>query len=279
MPLSNGSIKYAGPKIVVYGGTKNIYDKMVRSAKSLILHTDVDHVYFMIEDDEFDYPEKLPDNFTCINVSDQQYFPKFGANYNTRSTYMSLMRMALYDMMPEYDRVLWMDDDTYVLRDISELFEVPLEDKYYAAMCEEENCYSEMIQISRDRGNWVTRSYPKLIDYSYFNDGVAVLNLKKLRDGMGETLIEALNEYRMGCADQDAFNEYCHESIYLISSEYNAAWFTKPVVHPKIYHYSGLSERSETKLFEERYNKLTFEEIVNWRKARKEYIKNARAKK
>lgn len=267
---------YTGPKVVVYGGTKNIYDKMARSAKSLLCHTDVDRIIFMIEDDEFDYPEKLPDIFTCINVSDQQYFPKFGANYNTRSTYMSLMRMALYDMLPEYDRVLWLDDDTYILRDISELFDVPLEDKYYAAMCDEIECYAEMIQITRTRGNWTTRTYPKVVEYSYFNDGVAVLNLKKLRDGMGDTLVDALNEFRMGCADQDAFNEYCHESIYRLPSEYNFAHFTKVVDHPKIYHYSGLSERSETKLFEERYNNLTFEEIVNWRKARKEYLENVR---
>ena len=32
-------------------------------------------------------------------------------------------------------------------------------------------------------------------------------------------------------------------------------------------------------MFEERYNNLTFEEIVNWRKARKEYIANVRNKK
>lgn len=277
--MANDNYKYNGPKIVVYGGTKNIYEKMARSAKSLILHTDVDKVIFMIEDDEFDYPEKLPDNFVCINVSGQQYFPKFGANYNTRSTYMSMMRMALYDMLPEYDRVLWLDDDTYVLRDISELFNVPLEDKYYAAMCEEVECYAEMIQITRMKGNWVTRTYPKLVNYSYFNDGVAVLNLKKLRDGMGDTLVDALNEYNMGCADQDVFNEYCHDSIYLLPTEYNFAHFTVPVEHPKIYHYSGLAERPETKMLENRYDNLTFEEIVNWRKARKEYINNARVKK
>lgn len=277
--MANDNHKYTGPKIVVYGGTRNIYDKMARSAKSLIMHTDVDRVIFMIEDDEFDYPEKLPENFACINVSNQQYFPSFGPNYNTRSTYMSMMRMALYDMLPEYDRVLWLDDDTYILRDISELFDVPLEDKYYAAMCDEIECYAEMIQITRTKGNWTTRTYPKVVEYSYFNDGVAVLNLKKLRDGMGDTLIEALNEFRMGCADQDAFNEYCHESIYRLPSEYNAAHFTKVVDHPKIYHYSGLAERSETKLFENRYNNLTFEEIVNWRKARKEYMNNVRIQK
>lgn len=277
--MNNDSHKYRGPKVVVYGGTRNIYDKMARSAKSLIAHTDVDRVIFMIEDDEFDYKEKLPDIFTCINVSNQQYFPSFGPNYNTRSTYMSMMRMALYDMLPEYDRVLWLDDDTYILRDISELFYVPLEDKYYAAMCDEVECYAETIQITRMKGNWTTRTYPKVVEYSYFNDGVAVLNLKKLRDGMGDTLIEALNEFRMGCADQDAFNEYCHDSIYRLPSEYNFTHFTKVVDHPKIYHYSGLVERGETKMFEERYNNLTFEEIVNWRKARKEYMSNVRTKK
>lgn len=46
-------------KVVVYAGTRNVYHNMVVAAKSLLNHTQMDRVWFLIEDDEF--PEELPD--------------------------------------------------------------------------------------------------------------------------------------------------------------------------------------------------------------------------
>lgn len=271
-----GHEPYTGPKIVVYAGTRNIYDKMARAAKSLIYHTDVDKVYFLIEDDKFDYKEELPKNFVCMNVSDQQFFPPFGANYNSRWTYMAYMKLGLHELLPQYDRVLWLDDDTYVISDISEIFDAPLKNEYYYALCEEVESYLQYTQLLRKQGKFLSRTTLNRIEWPYYNIGVALLNLKMLRDGMGDRLIDVLNEYEQGCPEQDIINEYCADHIYRIPSEYNAAYFTKTPKHMKIYHYSGLDNDELTLRLNQRYTDLTFDQIYSWRQARKEYLNNVR---
>jgi hypothetical protein len=42
-------------KVAVYAGTRNIYKDMLPSVKSLLIHSDVDKIYFLIEDDIFPY--------------------------------------------------------------------------------------------------------------------------------------------------------------------------------------------------------------------------------
>ena len=59
-------------KVVVYAGTRNVYDPMYVSLKSLLINNKIDRVYLLIEDDEFPYP--IPKNVYPVNVSEQNYF-------------------------------------------------------------------------------------------------------------------------------------------------------------------------------------------------------------
>lgn len=54
-------------RAAIYSGTRNIYEKMLPSMKSLLMHSNVEKIYFLIEDDEFPY--ELPPEVECINVS------------------------------------------------------------------------------------------------------------------------------------------------------------------------------------------------------------------
>ena len=56
-------------KAAVYAGTRNVYNRMLSPAKSLLMHSNVDKIYFLIEDDDFPYD--LPKEIECINVSNQ----------------------------------------------------------------------------------------------------------------------------------------------------------------------------------------------------------------
>ena len=66
-------------KAAVYAGTRNIYNRMLAPAKSLLIHSDVDKIYFLIEDDTFPYD--LPKEIECINVSEQPWFKNDGPNF------------------------------------------------------------------------------------------------------------------------------------------------------------------------------------------------------
>ena len=88
-------------------------------------NSDVDRIYLLIEDDVF--PFKLPPKVETINVSDQPYFKHDGPNYKNGWTYMVLMRAALHRVFPKISRILSLDVDTIVAKDISELWDLPID--------------------------------------------------------------------------------------------------------------------------------------------------------
>ena len=119
-------------KAAVYVGTRNVYGDIIPSLKSLLINSDVDKVYLLIEDDEFPY--ELPDCVETINVSGQPYFRHDGPNYSTIPwTWMTMMRAALWDLFPDLDVILSLDNDTIIDKDISELWDLPIADYYFSA--------------------------------------------------------------------------------------------------------------------------------------------------
>ena len=211
------------PRVAVYCGTYNTYANMVASAKSLLWHTKMDKVYFLIEDDTFPY--ELPsDIIECINVKDQKFFPETGPNYANPWSYMCMMRAAFTKLIP-YDKILSFDIDIVVQEDIGCLWDIDLTDYYLAGVIEPQRQKSSQDPI-------------------YINFGVVMMNLAKLRnDGMDDQIIEALNTQKFGCPEQDAFNKFCAWHIYKLPNDYNATIYshiTGEAEHERIIHYAGI---------------------------------------
>ena len=225
-------------KAVVYCGTRNLYSDMVTAAKSLLIHSDVERVYFLIEDDDFPHP--LPSCILTINVAGQTWFTPGGPNYWRKWTWMVLMRMALPKILDE-DIVLSLDVDTIVEKDISALWDIDLAGYYVAAAREP------------------LKSHDKL----YVNCGVALFNLKLLREsGACDAMIEALNTREFTFAEQDAVAELWQGKIKTISAEYNNCDFTEYVAEERarIRHYAfNQSWRSLPEV--RRYQMIPWEEI------------------
>lgn len=203
-------------KAAVYCGTRNLYSDMVTAAKSLKLNSDVEKIYFLIEDDIFPLP--LPDYIECVNVGNQQIFNHTGPNYHNGWTYMVLMRAALHKVFPELDRILSLDVDTVVTGDISELWDIDVTDYYFAGVKEPMKSGASL----------------------YINAGVMIVNLKKLRDGKGNEIVNALNTQRFPYNEQDCINQLCKGKILEISSDYNANNYTIPTRTPKIVHFAAI---------------------------------------
>ena len=231
-------------KAAVYTGTKNLYKAMVPAVKSLICNSDVDKIYLLIEDDEFPYD--VPKDIVEIrNVSGQTYFKSDGPNMNSRFTYMAMVRAALAKEFPELDRILSLDVDTLVVDDISDLWNLDIDD-YYLSSCEEP-------KSTINHGYW------------YSNIGVALYNLEKLRDGKCDEVIEALNTKTYRYLEQDAFNELCPDKILPLSNRYNSNPFCGIHDHPCIVHYAGkkywLNERTYLK-----WADVPWDDVLNYRK-------------
>ena len=206
-------------KAAVYSGTRNLYRQMLIAAKSLLIHSNVEKIYFLIEDDEFPY--QLPKEIECRNISNQAYFHSDGPNFKNVCTYMVLIRAAYTKIFPDLDRILTIDVDTVVNENISELWELDLTDYYIAAVKEKD----------------LSKQYNR----PYINMGVAMLNLDKIRqDKKDEELIDNLNTYFYRYSEQDCFNEVLKDGILTLPSDYNSCIQAEIPQHEKITHYAGI---------------------------------------
>ena len=200
-------------RVAVYAGTRNLYEVMKTAVNSLLANTRMDRVYLLIEDDHFPY--QMPDNVKAFNISNQKFFQADGANFKSKWTYMAMIRVAFSKMFPREKRALWLDCDTIVDADISELFEMDMTGRYFAGV----------------------REFRK---GEYINTGVLVMNLEEIRrDGIDDKLISLLNRKKLELPDQDAINQVAHQRILYLDSGYNVCPFTEPPEKLKIYHYAA----------------------------------------
>ena len=207
-------------RVVVYAGTRNLYEQMYVCLKSLLANTMVYRVYLLIEDDEFPY--QLPDNVCVANVSKQEFFLPGSPNYSSPWSYMAMLRCVMSFILKDESRVLWLDCDTIVNEDIGDLFDIDMEGYYYAGVVEP--------QKSKDI-------------FRYINSGVLLCNLDLLRESQKEVeLAWFLNHYKFHWADQEVINLLCQGHIRTIDSEYNQNAFTVPCVRPRIIHYAAVKD-------------------------------------
>ena len=204
-------------RTVVYAGTRTVYSSMVTAAKSLLSHTQVDRVWFLIEDDDF--PEQLPDVIRCMNVIGQTWFYADGPNYSSHWTYMAMMRLVLPELLPDVDRVLYLDCDTLVLQDIGELFDMDLHGRLMGAVSEP------------------LKSRPWC---PYYNAGVLLMDLAMLRDSHKQAeMVRMINAMKFSFPDQDVLNACCLNQIFTLNPTYNSNRWTMNVQNPHIVHFAA----------------------------------------
>lgn len=226
-------------KAAAYCGTRNLYEDMITAAKSLLINSDVDKIYFLIEDDEFPY--YLPDCIETINVSGQQYFKEDCPNYKSKWTYMVLIRVVLTKFLPQdLDKVLSIDVDTIVDKDVSDLWDIPLDGYWFAAAKEPKKSTNSFL---------------------YINNGVTMQNLKKLReDKKDDDLVSELHKKKWPCTEQDVINGFAQKGIKKIPSDYNVCNYTEPCTSAKIIHFAAVERWNHLPLVQ-KYKAIPWSEI------------------
>ena len=219
-------------RAAVYCGTRNIYQDMIPSMKSLLKYSNVEKIYFLIEDDQFSY--ELPPEVECINVSNQTWFDPEGPNFVSNWSYMILLRAALTKLFPKLDKILSLDCDTLVQNNISELWDLPLDDYYFAAVKEPEKSTAE---------------------FSYINAGVMMFNLKKIReDHLDDKYIYDLNNCFRYYPEQECFSALSQGKILELPSKYNLSCVSGTSVDEKIIHFAAYKKWTTLKIIQEYRN-------------------------
>ena len=204
-------------KTVVYLATKNLYSSASVCINSLQKNGNADEIFILTEGGF------KKDGVTEIDVSGQTYFSLDGENANTRWTWMCLMKTAMTEIFPDKGKVLILDCDTIVEKDISPMWEFDID--YYGA-CR---------QYDDGRNGMFTQNY-------YFNAGVLMCNLKKLRDGTEAEIRRRLNGRKYTYPEQDCINEVCRDHITTLPSRFNYCPFTLPDGEIAIRHFAACKE-------------------------------------
>lgn len=226
-------------KVAAYSGTRNLYYGMVAAYKSLLMHSDVDLVYLLIEDDSF--PFEKPDCVKTVNISGQKGYWQNSPNGENGFTYAAMVRATYAHMFPWLSKILSLDCDVIVEQDISELWNLNLNGYYFSATPEPNK----------------TQSTGSI----YTNIGVCLYNLDALRDGKADEVIYALKTKQYRFLEQDAMNEYCRGKILPMDGDYNATIFTEHSVHPKITHFAGYSNWFSNELVR-KYQNVPLKEVM-----------------
>ena len=136
-------------------------------------------------------------------------------SYITRATYY---RLLLPSILNKYNKILYLDGDIIVRKDLWNLYSTDIKDNYIGAV---KDIWHQM---------YGGRDYAHKLGIKnlnqYINAGILVMNLQKIReDNMKKKFndfIPTLESRRLYLNDQDVLNATCYDKIKFISPEYNA---------------------------------------------------------
>jgi len=145
-------------------------------------------------------------------------------------TVASCYRLLLPRLLPDYDKVMYIDCDVVVRNNLADLFrKTELGDNYLAGVFEATLDF----QIARTEAAGCEPG-------RYINSGFLIMNLRKLReDGKVDQFLTALRAGYLEFPDQDVLNQVCKGRIMGLTPVYNAIrTFFLPLYKPaflKIY--------------------------------------------
>ena len=172
----------------------------------------------------------INNNLECINdIKDNRLRPDI-------FTLTIYFRLFIPEMFKEYDKAIYIDSDIVLNSDISELYEISLENNYIGA------CRDKSIIGIKEFENYFTNGVG--IDYrDYINSGVLLLNMKELRNKkISEKFLYLFNKYHFENVDPDQayINFLCNGKIKYLDN----TWDVMPnlgkekIDNPKLIHYN-----------------------------------------
>lgn len=158
-------------------------------------------------------------------------------DYYSKTTYF---RMFIADMFKEYDKVIYIDSDTIVKKDISELYFTDLKDDYVGAVAEKVMADTDVYGTYVEKVLGINRHF-------YFNAGVLLINTKAFRDNdLLKKFSELLNFYDFKVTqDEDYLNVLCKDRITYLDPKWNSEiYFGLPTTEEEvaIFHYIMVSK-------------------------------------
>ena len=158
-------------------------------------------------------------------------------DYYSKTTYY---RLFIAEMFPEYDKAVYIDSDTVVQGDISELYRTDLKDAYLGA-CHEQ----AMVQV--DEYGTYAEKVVGVSRYNFFNAGMILINCNQFRlHFVLDKFLQYLHTYNFVVTqDEDYLNLICKDHVYWLDQRWNTEIFGEipyPIEEARILHYIMVSK-------------------------------------
>lgn len=172
------------------------------------------HVYILGVNLSKDFSDILISSGTNITIIPiENRYQKFDFDHEHVSK-AALSKFNICEILPELSKVIYLDSDIIVQKDLLELYQIDLKNSYAAVVKDLHvmGCkYKGIKMLGLD---------------NYFNSGMMLLNLDKMRDDdISEKLLKKKIELNrvntFSFMDQDAFNAVFQENVIFTSVNYN----------------------------------------------------------
>ena len=203
-----------------------------------ILHTDLkEESQILLEGMTADHVR-----VSCIDVSEKiKGIPFYDKDHYSLAMWY---RLFIPDLFYGYDKVLYLDTDIVAESDVAELFDTDLKECWLGA------CRSWTTELYEYAENTLN-----LVGETYFNSGVLLLNIPKLRENdLTAKCLKLVNpDKKYMYPDQDILNIVCQNQVHFLPGFYNCGWYhlnretapwydkwyTQVYKKAKILHYSS----------------------------------------
>lgn len=159
-------------------------------------------------------------NVSIRFIKVKEYFDADKLFVNQHLSVETYYRLIIPEIMPDYDKVLYLDCDMVVERDVAELYDLELADFALAAAKDIDIAGS----IKRDTllETYVTKKLGLKNPYEYFQAGVLLISLNRLRNlADSKKLIELALSNKWRCHDQDVLNIICKGHVLFLPQNWN----------------------------------------------------------
>lgn len=199
---------------------------MMVTIQSMIKNASKDHQYHVhvlytdISEDKKKAIKNLENEQFRISFDDvSDYMREIEKKLSVRDYYSmtTYYRLFLSEMFPQYSKAIYLDSDTVVLGDISELYQYELGELYIGGIRDQVVGQTEVFGEYSEEVLGISRK-------SYFNAGVVLINCQTFRKNkVLKQFIELVNTYTFVVAqDQDYLNIICKDKVLWIDDKWNA---------------------------------------------------------
>ena len=155
-------------------------------------------------------------------------------DYYSKAIWYRLLIPTLY---PELNKALYMDSDILVLDDIAKLFNTDLGETLVGAV------HDGAVETVQPFQEYVRNVVGCKKQEDYFNSGVLLMNLKKMREiDFQNKFLSLISQVQFDVApDQDCLNAICCNQVTYLPYSWNAMPFENLKMHPSeinIIHYN-----------------------------------------